>query len=223
MSAKSSAGVAGARPGAGGPIHELEAVRRQPRLVQSVARLLDELGDVDAHRAGERAAAAQRAGVVDETLPFLELGNRHLGRDPKEPVDRRERAGVAVIGLLEGPQLVNRRVGRVLRRHIEVAGVGAHAAAHAGLEMRRGDRAELVDEAVHRGVAPIHVAHVALDVVGDARGGRLGGHMAAPLCPMRTPVMARENTNRKACISLPNGNQVKNAQRLRRWRVSRVS
>ena len=130
---------------------------------------------------------------------------------------------MAMIGLLEGPELVDRRVDRIAGRHIEVAGVGAHAAAHAGFEMGGGDRAELVDEAAHRGVATVRLAHVALGVVGNAGGGCLGGHSAAPLCPKRIPVIPRENTNRNACISLPNGNQMKKAQRLKMCRVSSVS
>ena len=47
--------------------------------------------------------------------------------------------------------------------------------------MGGGDRAELVDEAAHRGVAPVGVAHFDLRVVRNAGGGCLGGHSAAPL------------------------------------------
>ena len=223
MSAKSSAGVARARPGARGAVHQLQAIGNEARLEHAVARFLDELGDVDAHRTGERAAPAQRAGVINKPFPLLEFSDRHLGRDAEEPVDRRERTGMTVIGLLERPQLVDRRVAGIAGRHVEMAGVGAHAAAHARFQMRGGDRPELVDEAPHRRVATVRVAHIALGVVGNAGGGCLGGHSAAPRCPMRMPVIPRENTNRNACISLPNGNQMKKAQRLRICRVSSVS
>ncbi len=49
------------------------------------------------------------------------------------------------------------------------------------------------------------------------------GHSSAPLCLKRMPVAAREKMNRNACISLPNGNQMKNTQTLRMWTASSVS
>jgi hypothetical protein len=137
-------------PGARRAIHQLQAVGDQPRLEQAVARFLDELGDVDAHRAGEGAASAQGAGVEDQPLPFLQLLDRHPRRQAEQPIERREWPGVAMIGLFEGPELVDRRVLGVSRRDVEVTGVGAHAAAHAGFHVGGGERAELGDEAAHR-------------------------------------------------------------------------
>ena len=53
-------------------VHQFQTVGHQTRLVHAVPRFLDQFRDVDAHRAGERAPAAEGAGVVEQRLPFLE-------------------------------------------------------------------------------------------------------------------------------------------------------
>ncbi len=77
--------------------------------------------------------------------------------------------------------------------------------------------------AARNGVAPRLIGHLALRVVGNAGGGGFGGHSSAPLCPRRTPVMPREKANRKACISFPNGNQIRKTQIDRMCSASVVS
>ena len=61
----------------------VQLVRNQAGLEHAVARLADERGDVDAHRAHERAAAAHRAGVVNQFLPFAQLLHRDFAFQAK--------------------------------------------------------------------------------------------------------------------------------------------
>jgi hypothetical protein len=208
-----------AAPFLGRPVHQRQALRDQPGLEHAVARFLDELGDIDAHRADDRAAPAHRAGVVDQFLPALQLLDRELAAQAERTNDRRERAHFAEIRTAEWFQLVDRGVLRIARADVEMARLRAEPAAHAALDVQRGGDAELAHETLHRGVDPCRVGSLALLVV--RRDRRV--HSATPRWLKRMPVAPRENTNRNACISLPNGNQIRSAAMLSTWTASRVS
>ena len=64
----------------------VQLLRRETRFEQTASRLFDELGDVDAHRADERAPAAHVAAVEQQVLPALELigGDLRLQGEPAE-------------------------------------------------------------------------------------------------------------------------------------------
>ena len=212
-----------AAPGLGGAIHQLQAVGNQAGAIHAVARFLDQFGDVYAHRTGEGAAAAQAARVEQQRLPFLQHVDPDAGAYAEQAVQRRERPDMVVIGLFERLQLVDRRIFRIAGRDVVLAGRGAHAATDAGVHVDRRGFRKVADKSLHGRVAAGEVGPVALHVIGDAGGCGLGGHSCAPLWLKRMPVAPRENTNRKACMSLPKGNQIRKTQMLRICSASSVS
>ena len=111
--------------------HQLQ--RRQPRLGQRLAHHVDTAGDVDPHRADHAAASALGAAVVDELLPFLQVVQGDVARE--QALDGRERRALARVHAPQQVELAGWRVLRVLRALVEVAGLGAVATVHAGLEV----------------------------------------------------------------------------------------
>ncbi len=203
-----------------GAVHQRQALGHQPGGVHAVACLLDQLGNVDAHRADHRAAPAHVARVVDQLLPLLQVVDRRSRHQVQRAHQRCERAGLALVGAAEQLQLVDRRVLRLAGGDVEVAGLGAHPTAHAGLHVKRGRDAELANEAAH---GSLHALGVALRALAVEGGGGRGRHTSTPRWLKRIPVAPRDSTNRKACISFPNGNQTSSAAMLSTCSASIVS
>ena len=108
-----------AAPGFRGPVHQFQAIWHEAGLVHAVPRLLDQFGNVDAHRAGERAAPAEGASVEEQRLPFLPASRCRHWSQSQQPVERREGADMAMISLFERLELVDRRVFRIAGRDID--------------------------------------------------------------------------------------------------------
>ena len=170
-------------------------------------------------------------------LPFLELVDSHFLLEAEHAIEKGKRAGFALVSLFEQLELPDRRVARIVRAYVEMAGVGAHAAVQAAVEIGRGLRIEVLHEVVHRLLDALLRAHVALFVVTDL--GRLvgqplrltiervsavyGGHVLAPLRSNTMPVVPRVMNTRNVCPSLPNGSQIMSAATLRICTASKVS
>lgn len=177
-------------------------VGHQPGLEHAVVRLLHQLGNVDAHRAGHGAAAAQGAGVVQQFLPLRQVSQGRQLDQPERAHQRRQRAGLAQVGAAKRFELVDRRVLGVTGGDIEVAGVSAQAAAHARLQVQRGGDADLGHEGVHGKIGARFLGWLNGFFVSDS-----GAHTFTPRWLKRMPVAPREKKDSKACISLPKGNQ----------------
>ncbi len=145
----------GSALGSGWPVVALmrrllvQLLRGKARIEHGVARLLDERGDIDAHGADQAAAAAHVAAVEQQMLPMLQLIRRHLALQPEQLEQRSERARLALVGLLEGLHLPDRRVLRILGGDVEMTGVRADAAVNAGLEPKGAERADFLRKALH--------------------------------------------------------------------------
>ena len=224
--------------GLGGALRCLvKLVRDQARLEHAVPRHRDEAGDVDTHRADERAAAADRAAVVQQVLPFLELLDRHRLLEAEQPVEERERSRFPLVGLLEQLDLPDRRIPGIVRAHVEVTGIGAHAAMQATVQVGGRLRIEVLHEMMHRLLDALFRAHVTLNVVANLRrlvSQSFGfpihgvssvdcGHVRAPLRSNTMPVVPRVTNTRKVCPSLPKGSQIISTTTERMWIASSVS
>ena len=144
-----------------------QLVRHETRGEHAVPRLADERRDVDAHRADHRAAAADRARVVEEVLPFLQLADRHRMLQVQRAIEPGERPDLALVRLLERLELPDRRVLRVARLHVEVTRLGAVPAMDARLHVHGGGAAHVLRECLHRRREPLGVGALALLVVAD--------------------------------------------------------
>ncbi len=180
----------------------MQFVGYEPGLEHAVPRLADERGDVDAHRADQRAAAAHRAGVVDEFLPLTELFCCDFSLQAEQAIEERKRARLALVGLLEDLELPDRRVFRVSGLHVVMAGFGTLAAVHARFQIRGRRAVHVLCETGHGAAQALVTAHIALSVVTRVRvlcGQPLClcleriffcdfAHTWAPLCVKATPV-----------------------------------
>ncbi len=181
----------------------VKLVRYQAGHEHAVARHGNEPGDVDTHRADQRAAPADRAAVVQQVLPFLELVDGDFLLEAEQAIEERERPCLALVGLLEQLELPDRRVPRIIGAHMEVAGIRTHAAMETAIEIGGRLRVEVLDEMMHCFFNALFRLHVTLDIVTNL--GRLvgqpfgftiewmsavnSGHVFAPLRSNTIPVV----------------------------------
>ena len=128
----------------------VQLVRNQACGEHGMARLRDQAGDVDAHRADERAAPAHRARVVQQLLPLAKFIRADLFPLP---------------GFRERLELPDGRVLRIVAGRVEVARLGAMAAADARLEIGGIGARHVAREGLHRVLYALRVRCVALLVV----------------------------------------------------------
>ena len=106
-------------------------LRAEPGLDEGLAGLADDGGDVDAHGTDGRAAPAHGAGVEQQFFPFLQIG---FG-DARRKSQPCQRIFLAAIGLGDREEFVGRGVPGIARGFMEVAGIGALPAMHAGFQI----------------------------------------------------------------------------------------
>jgi hypothetical protein len=105
----------------------------QPDGCERLAHDRDHRRDIDAHRANHVAAPALGAGVEGELLPLLEILCSDVAHyESAQPAHRRHLAQVKPPQRID---LENRRVLAITGGFVEMAGLGAHAAVDASLEV----------------------------------------------------------------------------------------
>jgi hypothetical protein len=157
-----------------------------------MARLLDQRGHIDAHRTDQAAAAAHVAAVEQQVLPLRQLISGDFALQPQQPEQRGEGARFALVGLLEGLDLPDRGVLRILGGDIEMTGIRADAAVDAGFEPKGAQRAGLARKAAHRaGDLGLVAALLRRRKIG-ADTDRGAAHEVAPLRARIAPLMARD-------------------------------
>jgi hypothetical protein len=147
----------------------------------------------------------QRPHIVQESkISACHCCSSSMPRLPgqrRAPNQRRQRAGLAQVGAAKRFELVDRRVLRVARGHVEVAGLGAQAAAHAASRCSAAVTPNSRDEAAHGGVDARLVGQGALLVeAGGFCCGNSSAHSLTPRWLKRMPVAcrARRRTGRRA-------------------------
>ncbi|MPL88730.1 hypothetical protein SDC9_34757 [bioreactor metagenome] len=153
--------LVGAEDGAVGLLpflHEAQLVRHQPRRSQRRAVQRHHVGDVDPRRTDQVAPPAHRAGIIDQLLLRAQIvGGDVLHDEFLQPAQRRY---LAVIDPLHQVELVHRRIFRVLRAKVELAGLGTGAAMHAGVELGGEIRVDALQEDPLRRRDALLVGHV---------------------------------------------------------------
>ena len=178
------AGRAAALDGARGGHHQ--ALRRMARRRHALAHLAHHVGDVVADRADHRAAAAQRAAVVDQRAPLGEFRVRDRLRQAGQPGQLAEQGVLLLPGAAQRLQLVDGRVLRIARFGVEQAGLGAQPAMHAAGE-------EAGDGGVQHFLEGVHAAFVSC------------AHDATPFLPKMSPLYQRETNTLTVWNSLVKG------------------
>ncbi len=199
-----------------------------------MARETDQRGDVDTHRADHGAAPAHGARVEQQLLPLLQIFDGDSALEVERAIEPGERPGFTLVGLLERFEFPDRRVLRIVGRHVEMAGFRALSAMDARLHVGGGRRGEIAGETLHRDGDALRVGESALPVGAhfrlpdrEARRFHVDGidpvvvaHVAAPLRAAAAPVIPRETNTRKAWLNLPNGSQTNSSSTLSRWIAS---
>jgi hypothetical protein len=143
-------------------------------------------------------------------LPFFKVLYRDMALEAKQSIEEREGPDLPFVRPLEEFNLPDGCVTRVIRAHMKMTGICAHAAMQAAVQIRRCLRVEVLDEVMHRLIDAFFVGHVALFVVTNL--GRLvgqpfsltiqfvssvyGGHVLAPLRSNTIPVVPRVTNTR---------------------------
>ena len=129
----------------GGPDHSR---RRMSGGGHALAHLADHVGDVIADRTNHRATSAQRAAVIDQGLPFGQLGIRNRFAQTDSPGEPAPEGVLLLPDLAQRFELIDRSVFRIPGLGEKQAGLGTHAAMDTAAEERRRRCVDLLPEGV---------------------------------------------------------------------------